>query len=714
MTEHPALLEERAHLVWTLEIIRDEQARADIEVAQAAQALGEARRSQPDALPVREMLSMRAEESARHLRLAAQRPYFTRVDFLEPDGLRTYYIGRWGVMRSDTLTSVVTDWRAPVANLYYSGQIGPMHYEAPDGVVEGELTLKRQFGIEKGRLRSIFDVDLATADALLQRALGARTSERLRDIVTTIQSEQNLVIRHPMDSSMIVQGAPGSGKTTVALHRIAFLLYRHPELQPEQMVILAPSPLFLGFISGVLPDLGVERVRQTTFEAFVREAIALPPAAAGEAADEGGDAGITGAAGEAARLDDWLDQYEKSFAASDIHFGPALICDSAELAHFLLVDEAPFPMARRLKEFEKLLAARVRGTAKRMERFLADEAARRARSLREAGGDPAALRKRLANLYESLDARTAEVKAEVKPFIRRVMRAFPATGPLEVYRLYLQDQSQQAQSGLGAASARTLARLNAKGRIRRGDIAPMALIALRLTEIKRPGVRHLVIDEAQDLSPLEFVLLGRLSSGATVTAVGDLMQSIGAGGLTDWAQIGPLKGAARRELTISYRSTVEIMRLAQKVAARFPAPGVSAPRPVLRNGDEPAFIAYCGACAQAEGIAALAARWLASGMGTVAVIGRWAEGVEALFKRLPESLGAKLLRAGEQTEFTGLLLADAKSVKGLEFDAVILADAGEASFPDDPGAARLLYVCLTRALHKLAVFYEDALSPLLR
>jgi DNA helicase-2/ATP-dependent DNA helicase PcrA len=233
-----------------------------------------------------------------------------------------------------------------------------MRYVAPDGVIEGELTLKRQFGIEKGELNSIFDVDLATADALLQKVLAERTSERLRDIVTTIQSEQNLVIRHPLEKSMVVQGAPGSGKTTVALHRIAYLLYAYPRLQPDQMVILAPSPLFLNFIAGVLPDLGVERVRQLTFEGFLRALMELPKLSSFDQEppeQKARDALAKGAPENEARLDAWLAAYEHSFADRDIVFGPVKLYDKAELKQFLLVDEAPFPVARRLKEFGKYL-----------------------------------------------------------------------------------------------------------------------------------------------------------------------------------------------------------------------------------------------------------------------------------------------------------------------------------------------------------------------
>ena len=717
MQDHPALREERTHLNETLATIRQERGFAERELKNANLALAEARRSLPDALPVREMLYARAEQTLRHLALSAGRPYFTRIDFVEKDGKHIYYIGRWGVLKADSMESVVTDWRAPVANLYYSGQIGPMRYVAPDGVIEGELTLKRQFGIEKGELNSIFDVDLATADALLQKVLSERTSERLRDIVTTIQSEQNLVIRHPLEKSMVVQGAPGSGKTTVALHRIAYLLYAYQSLKPEQMVILAPSPLFLNFIAGVLPDLGVERVRQTTFDGFLRTLMDLPKLGAfGEEPPEqkAQDGRAKGAPENEARIDGWLTAYEKSFANRDIVFGPVKLYDRAELSQFLLVDEAPFPMARRLKEFEKQLSARVKRAARTIEKYLTDEAARRAERLRASSpGDLSAVKEKVAALYKSLDERTAEVKNEIKPFLKREMAAFPPVDPASVYKAYLKAQIASDVPALREASERALKRFTERKAVARDDLAALGLIALRMTEVKKPDARHLVIDEAQDFSALEFALLSRLAPGATVTAVGDLMQSIGAGGITDWDEPPSLSKAVRRELTVSYRSTVEIMRMAEVVFARHPAPGIAPPKTVLRHGDEPVVEAFKGRAAQARAVHRLAREWQEQGMASIAVIGRSEAGLRELLKALPKPLGAKLLSADDPEALSGVMLTPAGAVKGLEFDAVILADVDAETFPDDPRSARLLYVCLTRALHKLAVLHEGRLTPLL-
>ena len=204
----------------------------------------------------------------RQMAYAQGKPYFARVDF---DG-KTHYIGKISLMRG--LDMLITDWRAPLATLYYEGRIGHAAYDCPDGHIEGELTLKRQYQIEKGKLEGFMDIDVTASDTFLQAALGASKDRRLRDIVTTIQAEQNRIIRAALREPLLVQGAAGSGKTTIALHRIAYLLYNYENvLNPKNIMILAPNRFFLSYISEVLPDLGVEDAIQTTFGDFAESCL---------------------------------------------------------------------------------------------------------------------------------------------------------------------------------------------------------------------------------------------------------------------------------------------------------------------------------------------------------------------------------------------------------------------------------------------------------
>jgi DNA helicase-2/ATP-dependent DNA helicase PcrA len=215
-----------------------------------------------------------SELKIRNLDTALDKPYFARIDFKEKNKskLENLYIGKTSLMREEDQEMIIVDWRAPIANLYYEGRLGESKYKCPDGWIEGKLLLKRQYSINNGILEQIFDIDITTNDEFLQTYLGATAENRLKDIVSTIQLEQNQIIRANMWKPLIVQGAAGSGKTTIALHRIAYLIYSFEKrFVPENFMIIAPNKFFLNYISEVLPELGVERVKQSTFEEFVME-----------------------------------------------------------------------------------------------------------------------------------------------------------------------------------------------------------------------------------------------------------------------------------------------------------------------------------------------------------------------------------------------------------------------------------------------------------
>ena len=208
----------------------------------------------------------------RNLEVSEEKPYFARIDFQADDEKtpRTIYIGKNGVIQNADI--YVTDWRAPICSLYYDTNLGRGSYEAPDGTITGDLTLKRQFEIEKGQLLDYFDVDLVSNDDLLQKYLNENNDARLTSIVATIQKEQNDVIRRKLLENLIIQGVAGSGKTTVALHRIAYLVYNYlNQAKQNQYLVIGPNPVFLKYIQSVLPELDVSEVGQYTFEQFAKD-----------------------------------------------------------------------------------------------------------------------------------------------------------------------------------------------------------------------------------------------------------------------------------------------------------------------------------------------------------------------------------------------------------------------------------------------------------
>lgn len=729
--DHPAYESELEHLGETLELIAKETEVARQEKEGAEGKLSYARMYDPDALPIREMLYYRALQNLKNMAMAARSPYFTRIDFIEEGaGKQEYYIGKYGVTDSVTRQVRIVDWRAPVANLYYSGQIGPMHYEAPDGRISGELTLKRQIGIENGELKTIFDTDIVSQDAYLQGVLGNMTGNRLREIVTTIQSEQNYVIRHPLTRSLVVQGVAGSGKTTIALHRIAYLLYAFQDkLTPERMLILAPNPLFLNYISGVLPDLGVEKVRQSTFRQFVSEWIGddMPPVDTRDRSEEiislsaeGYEkmcriAQFKGSVRLERALDRWLDGFEKTFApAEGFSFGPVSLFTKEELDRFLLVDEKPFPMQRRLEEFKKQLRHSVRGASNRIQAWYKAECVRREKLIEASNASADEIHARILRLHQTTDEAIAKTESLVRPSIDRIMKSFPSLDITELYLEFWKDMADSADSDAVIAARYTLDRYKNDKRFENEDIAAITLITLRVKERERPDVRHIVIDEAQDFSPLEIKVLTKIMPRATMTIVGDMMQGIHIWrGMDTWRNVtsGMLgDDTVMHQLVTSYRSTVEIMEFASAISAKWPVQDQVQPKPVLRRGDVPDVQVYADDVGRLRSINDRINEWLAEGFTSIAVIARTDDGVRQLASAIK---GAWVMDPESDDYKGGVLIAKASGVKGLEFDGVIIADADAEHYKDRDIDARLLYVCATRALHRLSVFATGKKTALL-
>lgn len=722
-----AFAAENEHLVSVLRSIDSLVHQTETETESAYDQMMSVRASEPDLLPIREMIYFETKRKLEHLRRSGSRPYFTRIDFAENnESPLTCYIGKYGVMDPASHTPIVYDWRAPISNLYYCGQLGHVNYQAPDGTVEGELLLKRQLEIEKGKLLSVFDTDIVSQDSYLQKALSAQSGQRLKDIVTTIQSEQNIIIRHPLHHDLIVQGAAGSGKTTVALHRIAYLLYAYADrLKPERMLVLAPSPLFLDYISGVLPDLGVENTAQTTYCNYFSDWLGLksnvPDASArleersrASASERDKMDRISSAKGSLAfrdALEAYLERYEHSFVPENgIVFGPAALWSKAEAEKFLLVDEAPFPMTRRVAQFKQQLTKRANAAVRSINAWFKSETDRRAQIMRQKlTGDE--LNLKLKSLYESRDARIAENNAQIKSFVDSCIKAMPPTEPLAVYREFL--GSLAGDPALGEAAADTLEKLKAK-KIQSEDLAPLAVIALRTRENENFAYRHIVIDEAQDLSPMQIHALKLCQPEASFTLVGDLMQGITANrGVERWEEItqGVFDGKSDLAvLSTSYRSTVPIMKEAFKAARGLQDNGSIR---VIRSGNACTYRRAVSPEDKCDAIRAAISNLRSEGYESIAVITSGPDESIKVFSNLSEEIGAVLLRSDMSGFASGVYVTDAAAAKGLEFDAVVLSDAGEKYYSSSVHDARLLYVAITRALHSLTVVYTGSLTPLL-
>ena len=206
------------------------------------------------------------ENEINSIKKAKLNPYFARIDFESKINFDKCYIGKKGVTDYDN-NIITVDWRAPISSLYYDSNVGECEYEAPEGIIRGKLLLKRQYTIEDSKLINFNDVDTVSNDELLKPYLSVSADNRLKNIVSTIQSEQNKIIRESMGKNLVIQGVAGSGKTTVALHRIAYLVYNNRDLfKPSDYMVIGPNKFFVSYISGILPDLDVVGVTQNTLD----------------------------------------------------------------------------------------------------------------------------------------------------------------------------------------------------------------------------------------------------------------------------------------------------------------------------------------------------------------------------------------------------------------------------------------------------------------
>ena len=724
LPDHPSAKEEYLHLQQSCDII-DREIR-EVEALTGAKA-GEEMDVHADIVPddqeeVYLQLFKAKLDRLRQLHMASGQAYFARLDFI-PSGStpETWYLGRWGVLDPAALTPVVVDWRSPVANLYYSGQIGKMDYEAPDGRVEGELTLKRMLTVRQRELVSLFDSGIVSQEEYLQGVLGSVSTDRLREIVTTIQAEQNIVIRHPLAANLLVQGAAGSGKTTIALHRIAYLLYTFQKtLKPENMMILAPNPLFLSYISQVLPDLGVERVVQTTFEGWCREGMGrqMPrlqresrleknlTLSEAEREKAGRILRLKGSLAMMRKLETYLDHLqtailpEKGFKMAGVP-----LMEHEELETVFLRDLRYFPLEQRISELKKIVRKRVQSAVALLKDRYNAGAEQMVQKIRANMRDSALRQQRIKELYTVRDQRYKEIDARAEEYLGKYRDKFPLPDLPGLYKAFLQECYPGEEL------------LPEDGALRQEDLPMLVMICKALYGLKAKQMKHIVIDECQDFSPFQIELLKQSNPAATFTLVGDLYQGIRADeGIRSWEEWKePVfeNKADLKQLTVSYRNTVEIMNLARSVSARYPIPDICETRPVLRHGEEPRVIRAENDKARLAMICDQVQAWRQEGYHSIALIEKTAEQAKSLYRLIGRELDAHLLSETDAEYKAGVMILPASIVKGMEFDCVGICDASAVNYPDDEFICRILYVMMTRPLHRLSIWHKGALTPLL-
>lgn len=688
-------------------------------------------------------------QKAKNLNKSLSKPYFARVDFSEGNSQvpQELYIGKISLLRDEDQELLIVDWRAPIATLYYEGRLGESAYHCPDGTINGEIKLKRQYIIEKGELKEIYDIDITTNDDFLQAALGSSKDKRLKDIVSTIQAEQNKVIRADMWKPLIVQGAAGGGKTTIALHRIAYLMYNYENmLSPKNFMIIAPNRFFLSYISEVLPDLGVENVLQTTFEDFAQEIIEtkvkLKPTHV--------------------KLSQLINNRESSLInnntiksissfKSSLNFKD-IICDYVRLIEKDLLPEKDFkidsfmllsyeqirdlfiheykslPLARRINEIKKHLVNTLKTNKGSILEYVQSKYDRQIDEVRFKMKDTPVRRRIIIEKAETRDKLIEKIKKGSKTLVRDYLDHIKLNTTIEYYKNLISDRElfislnkDKVDETLIYETSLSTEQNLAEGFFEHEDLAPLMMIKLLVYGMdEKLSVRHVVIDEAQDFSLFQLYVLKKIINSNSFTILGDLCQGIHSyRGIQDWNNMSRFifeeDNVQFLTLEQSYRTTVEIMERANSVIGKLKDSRLPQARPVIRHGD-PVEVAEMNSL---KDIGAAICERLSlleeEGYKSAAIICKTIEECKAL-KTIVKASGKEvaLITGAEKDYQGGIVIVPSYLVKGLEFDVVFIANASEKTYANDELDIKLLYVAMTRPLHKLYIFSVGKATGLLK
>ncbi|OAT83006.1 DNA helicase [Bacillus sp. MKU004] len=673
-----------------------------------------------------------SKEELESLLKAKNKPYFARIDFKTQGSDRTekHYIGKTSLYQRENQEQIIVDWRSPIANLYYEGRIGDVSYEAEGETYEGDLSLKRQYMIEEGRLEEIRDIDLTTTDELLQDSLAKSSSNRLTEIISTIQEEQNRIIRADLNRPIIVQGAAGSGKTTIALHRISYFIYNYKQhFDPRQLMILAPSNLFIDYISEALPELGVEKVRQTTFSDYVMTCLEKKLKLVEddklirliernheiEVKKASWISGFKGSKTFRRILDHYIEEIEKRFYPSqDFYVDKYKLYSAKKFTHLFKEEYTYMPVYRRIEKLKFLLQGYVRSNKKQMiekvETFF-DEKIEKALYQRAGAGNR---KEYISKALDKKAERLEEVKKAVRTSVTQYMKQFEKKN-LELYysELFSDPDRLVEYSGgeLDLQQAEDLCfytmSLLMKKKYEVEDLAPLLYLQTHLFGIdKFYKAKNIVIDEAQDYSYMQLYALKRALETDMFTLVGDLAQGIHSyRGLQAWDPVYKevFPRATYTELQKSYRTTIEIMEEANKLLSLLPNefPKVN---PVVRHGDAPCSIMYEEAGELAEIIGGIVSKGKEEGFQTFAVIGKSMKDCRQIYKTLNEKMPGriKLLEEQESIPKDRIVVVPSYLSKGLEFDVVMITVIDEVFSSGNELDIKLQYVAMTRPLHRLS------------
>ncbi|MFD2372134.1 RNA polymerase recycling motor HelD [Brevibacillus sp. GCM10020057] len=703
-------------------------------------------KQQAEVLSERERIHRHAVSQLRTLKRLVQSPYFGRIDFRESSdpSAEPIYLGIASLLDEHEEQFLVYDWRAPISSLYYDYAPGPAAYETPDGTVSGEITCKRQYMIRDGKLLHLFDTGVTIGDELLQEVLGKHADTQMKSIVATIQKDQNRIIRNEHSRLVIVSGAAGSGKTSAALQRIAYLLYRYRKtLRAEQIVLFSPNSLFNSYVSTVLPELGEENMQQTTFQDYAQHRLGSlftleHPLEQMEyvltAMEEPGYAERLAGIGfkTSPRFMQALDEYAELLKENGIQFRPIVFRDRVLISAGRIREQfyslgSTISIPNRMA----LVARWLLGELKRLEKrestkpWVEDELQLLDKDVHAAVYQQ--LRRK--NQYEEdtfddfereqelLSARV--VKQAFSP-LRAFVRELQFIDAAATYRQLFADSALASPAILAAERPprwdaicrQTVERLD-RGELTCEDTPPFLYLLEKLEGFQtNNSVRHVFIDEAQDYSPFQFALLKRLFPRAKMTVLGDWNQAIYAhacdsAGFDAVASLYEPEQTETFVLTKSYRSTEPIVTFTRQLVE-----GGEGIEPFQRSGPKPSVTIVFDQEALAEKIAGRIRQLQAGGHQTIAIVTKTAAEAQEAYLRLRDKLDIQLVSTRAISYENGALIIPSYLAKGMEFDAVLLYDASASRYHRE-SERKLFYTACTRAMHELHLYSVGEASPFL-
>ncbi|HYG20164.1 MAG TPA: 3'-5' exonuclease [Ohtaekwangia sp.] len=589
-------------------------------------------------------------------------PYFGRIDFDSGRDLTPLYIGIYSFSDETQRVNLIYDWRAPISSMFYDFELGDAWYDTPAGKIYGQVVLKRQYKVMEGRMEFMIENAVNIHDEVLQKELSKTSDDKMKNIVATIQRDQNAVIRNETASVMIIQGVAGSGKTSIALHRIAFLLYRFREsITAKDILIISPNKVFADYISNVLPELGEEHIPEMVMEELAAELLEhkFPFQSFFQQVSsllEHHDAAFIERIRFKASfeflglLNRYLIHVENNyFNAEAIQIAGAVVPHPYILERFKAYHRVPA-----LKRFPQVV--------KDIQQHIRNSTARKL---------------------------TGHEKSRISEAVPRMFRF---SNILELYRDFFQ--------WIGKPE---LFKTDRDGTLEYADVFPLIYFRIRLEGIQAyDHVKHLLVDEMQDYTPVQYAVLSRVFL-CKKTILGDVSQTVNpysASSAEGIEQIFPQAEIVK--LVRSYRSTWEITAFAQRVR---PNPELV---PMERHGPVPEVKGFMSNAEEAEAIKAMMTAFRNSGYQSLGIICKTLDQAETLHHELKAS-GVHLLTA-ESTAFReGVIITTTHLAKGLEFDEVIVPFASARNYNTDVDKS-MLYIACTRAMHQLTLTYAKEKS----